>query len=239
MSGGYPDRGRWTPLPDLFFSRDLPALADPVALKLLLHLLWRCQRRQPGDPGALRRAEIPADPPLRRGVAALGLAEAAIGGAIEAALDALVAGGSLIEVAPEGPAGPERWVLPNTREGRSQARRLAEGRGVPAVETAPAPPEAPAGPPPTIYALYEANIGVLTPMLAETLRDAEASYPAPWIEDAIRLAVENNRRSWAYVRAILERWAREGRKDDAPDRRDRGALGRGDREGPYAAYIEH
>ncbi len=70
-----------------------------------------------------------------------------------------------------------------------------------------------------IFRLYEENIGPLTPMIADTLRDAEESYPAQWIEEAIRLAVENNARSWRYVDAILSRWQEKG-KDEREDRRD-------------------
>jgi DnaD/phage-associated family protein len=56
-------------------------------------------------------------------------------------------------------------------------------------------------------------------MIAETLREAEQTYPMAWIEEAIRLAVEHNKRSWRYAAAILERWQQEGR-DEREDRRD-------------------
>ena len=64
---------------------------------------------------------------------------------------------------------------------------------------------------PPIFVLYEQNIGLLTPMIAEELRDAEKTYPADWIADAFREAVELNKRSWRYVLRILERWRHEGR----------------------------
>jgi DnaD/phage-associated family protein len=69
-----------------------------------------------------------------------------------------------------------------------------------------------------IFTLYEQNIGVLTPMIAEELKDAEASYPARWIEDAFREAVSLNKRSWRYIARILERWSQEGRDYGAPGR---------------------
>jgi len=53
-------------------------------------------------------------------------------------------------------------------------------------------------------------------MIAEELRDAERTYPAEWIADGFREAVELNKRSWRYVLRILERWRREGRGDGAP-----------------------
>ena len=79
---------------------------------------------------------------------------------------------------------------------------------------------------------------VIAPLIAEELRDAEKTYPADWIEEAFRIAVEHNARRWRYVRSILERWAAEGK--------DREKASRGpeeDRrryiEGKYAEYIEH
>src|SRR5438105_2154497 len=70
---------------------------------------------------------------------------------------------------------------------------------------------------PSIYTLYEQNIGLLTPILAEQLQDAEGRYPVEWIEDAFSEAVLNNKRNWRYIERILERWAAEG-KDSGKDR---------------------
>ncbi|MCA9924512.1 MAG: DnaD domain protein, partial [Anaerolineales bacterium] len=59
----------------------------------------------------------------------------------------------------------------------------------------------------------------LTPMVADELRDAEQTYPASWIEEAIQIAVTNNVRKWRYILGILERWRQEG-KQDGISRRD-------------------
>ncbi len=75
--------------------------------------------------------------------------------------------------------------------------------------------------PPTvnIFALYEQNIGIITPMIAEELKEAEKLYPLQWIEEAFKEAVTLNKRSWKYIARILERWASEG-KDSGEHRRD-------------------
>jgi len=75
--------------------------------------------------------------------------------------------------------------------------------------------------PPTIniFALYEQNIGLITPMIAEELKEAEKIYPPQWIEEAFKEAVTLNKRSWKYIARILERWASEG-KDSGEYRRD-------------------
>ena len=63
---------------------------------------------------------------------------------------------------------------------------------------------------PNIFQLYEENVGMLTPLVADELRAAEEEYPAGWVEAAIREAAAGNVRSWRYIEAILERWKREG-----------------------------
>jgi DNA replication protein len=65
---------------------------------------------------------------------------------------------------------------------------------------------------PNIFVLYEQNIGLLSPLIAEDLKDAADQYPAEWIEAAFREAVQHNKRKWTYIRAILRRWETEGRQ---------------------------
>jgi DnaD/phage-associated family protein len=69
-----------------------------------------------------------------------------------------------------------------------------------------------------IFTLYEENIGMLTPMIADELRDAEQLYSAELIEDAFREAVSRNKRKWKYIEAILKSWASEGREHGKPGR---------------------
>ncbi len=64
-----------------------------------------------------------------------------------------------------------------------------------------------------IFSLYEANIGALTPMISEKLKDAGEHYPRDWIVDAFHEAVEHEARNWAYIEAILERRQAEERGD--------------------------
>jgi DNA replication protein len=65
---------------------------------------------------------------------------------------------------------------------------------------------------PNIFTLYEQNIGLLSPLIADELRDAADKYPVDWIEAAFREAVLHNKRKWSYIRAILRRWETEGRQ---------------------------
>jgi len=70
-----------------------------------------------------------------------------------------------------------------------------------------------------IFALYEQNIGIITPMIAEELKEADKLYPPQWVEEAFKEAVTLNKRSWKYIARILERWASEG-KDSGEHKRD-------------------
>jgi DnaD/phage-associated family protein len=90
--------------------------------------------------------------------------------------------------------------------------------------------------PPTVnvFALYEQNIGMITPIIAEELKEAEKLYPPQWIEEAFKEAVTLNKRSWRYIARILERWASEGKdsgeykrdiKKDGPDKYIKGRYG--------------
>jgi len=85
-----------------------------------------------------------------------------------------------------------------------------------------------------IFSLYEQNIGIITPMIAEELKEAERLYPRQWIEEAFKEAVTLNKRSWKYIARILERWASEGKdsgeykrniKKDGPDKYIKGRYG--------------
>ena len=84
-----------------------------------------------------------------------------------------------------------------------------------------------------MYQLYEANIGMLTPMIADQLRSAEDEFPAEWIEAAILEAVTNNKLSWRYAETVLERWKRNG-KGDKP----RGEPGRHPEKVTAAEYLK-
>jgi DnaD/phage-associated family protein len=69
---------------------------------------------------------------------------------------------------------------------------------------------------PNIYKLYEENVGMITPIIAEELKDIEESYPDGWFLDALKESVKMNIRNLKYIRAILE-----GRKNGKFKREDK------------------
>ena len=102
----------------------------------------------------------------------------------------------------------EKWeeaYFAGTESGREAVERA--GRGELSFEEEVGEGEQPGN----IYVLYEQNIGIITPMIAEELKEAEKLYPRGWIEEAFREAAVLNKRSWRYIARILERWATEGK----------------------------
>ena len=73
-----------------------------------------------------------------------------------------------------------------------------------------------------IFVLYEENIGTISPMLAEELKLAEQEYNYDWVQEAFQIAVNQNKRIWGYISAILRRWSTEGRDDKREYGKSRG-----------------
>lgn len=74
-----------------------------------------------------------------------------------------------------------------------------------------------------LFKLYEENIGILTPLISEELKDIAGEYPPEWFEEAVKEACEANTRKLSYIRAILKRWRVEGFKSPKPQRGTRGS----------------
>ncbi|MGH8629626.1 MAG: DnaD domain-containing protein, partial [Burkholderiales bacterium] len=126
--------------------------------------------------------------------------------------------GTILQVFATSGRNTEELFAVNTPATRRSLRAAAE-TGI-AIEEPP--PAADGSIAPNIFALYEQNIGAITPLLAEDLREAEDAYPAEWLHDAFREAVELNKRSWRYIERILRRWEAEGRDDEKHERDSEG-----------------
>ncbi|MBI4770265.1 MAG: DnaD domain protein [Chloroflexi bacterium] len=220
-----------TPIPAAFFSELLPVIEHLPELKVTLYAFWSLHRKE-GQLRFLTRADFAGDELFMRGLAALpGGAQAALDDALERA----AARGTLLQVTVESSEGGQAYYFLNTPRGRAAVEGLTRGAWRPGGE-----PDAPVqltAERPNAFVLYEQNIGPLTPMVAEVLRDIEETYPAAWIEDAIRIAVENNARRLAYVRAILDGWRTRGR-DEREHRGDTQEARRRYAEGEFADYLK-
>lgn len=219
----------YTAFPNLLFSELLPLIDDLAEMKVTLHAFWLIRGKK-GSVRSVSFQELLGDGTLMRGLKGLASSPE---DALREGLERAVARGTLLHVVVSGER-KGHWYFVNSAEGRRAVQRVQLGetklgqRGA-LVEPAGSLER------PNIFGLYEQNIGLLQPIIAEELQDAESTYPPQWIEDAFRIAVENNVRKWKYVRRILERWASEGKDDDGGRRR--GKPWYSDEE--YARYIKH
>ena len=60
------------------------------------------------------------------------------------------------------------------------------------------------------FRAYEENIGILSPMIRQSILAALEDFTDEDITRAVRIAVESESRSWYFVAGVLRRWARDG-----------------------------
>ncbi|HHX43657.1 MAG TPA: DnaD domain protein [Chloroflexi bacterium] len=207
---GFPaGKTRFTPIPDLFYTELLPRIADLAELKLVLYMFWALNRQR-GYPRYMTMAELEAEGTLLAGMPTdddTSPVEALRRAAVRAVEHGILL---LLTVASEEQQTDYYFI--NTPQGRRAVEQVKAGELI--LENTGFVREAYVEPQrPRIVELYEQNIGLLQPLLAEELEEAELTYPADWIYDAFRIAAERNVRRWRYVKSILERWAREGKDD--------------------------
>lgn len=227
---GFPEgKSPHTRLPEAFFRQLLPQIDHLGELKLTVYVFWRLEQVE-GAFRYLRSRDLLQDARMLQG----------LGCPLEEALQRAVARGTLLEAQLEVNQEMERLYFLNSPKGRAALRAIQSGEWRP--EAAGEAPAAPPSQPVNIFRLYEENIGPLTPLIAETLGEAEDTYPPGWIEEAVRMAVERNKRTWRYVAAILERWQREGRYGQKEPPKDRSGAAESPRkyiEGEFSNHIEH
>jgi len=194
----------FTGIPDVFFREVLPSIYDLLELKICLYVLWKAKTL--GDFGLpITTASVMEDGILMRSFPADSDEQE------QTVLEALTSAvRDKILVGPLKSEDAENVFFINSPRGRKAAQKHAGEFDIPNITLDLVQPN--------IFQLYEENIGPLTPLIADELRDAEESYPHPWISEAIQIAVNNNVRRWNYVRSILERWQKEGR--DGTDRKN-------------------
>jgi DNA replication protein len=205
---GFTDSETFTQVPDSFFRELLTSIDDLAELQVTLYLLWRITHME-SQFRCLCRSEISEDEAFMQGISPAEL---------ELGLEKAVQRGSLLRV--ENTEGGFYFL--NSPRGRANAEAMAKGDWRASARSASPPPTDH----PNIYKVYEQNIGPLTPLIADALKEAEAEYPPEWIEEAFHIAVYNKVRKWSYIEAILRGWKEEGRgkeqnRQDAEELRGR------------------
>jgi len=207
---GFPDRMDYAAIPMAFFSNLMPQITDIAELKTTLHF-FRLILVKKNSPRFVTFSELSADAGLAQSLNSSGIKLAA---ALKTALNEAVAHGTVLHIQTESNYATEDVYFLNTARDREAVEKIKAGEiKLPGLKSKEPAAETPQEQSPNVFQLYERNIGLLTPMLAEELKDAEKNYPAEWIEDAFREAVGANKRNWRYIARLLERWATEGKKD--------------------------
>jgi DnaD/phage-associated family protein len=224
---GFPaGKVRFTRLPGPFFSELLPQIDNLNELKVVLYAFWQLDRRE-GDHRYLQLEDFSEDAIFAAAFEPEGLQDG---------IQRAVKRGALLQAELELEGKPRFLYFLNTALGREALQALNDGAWKPSGDQRyPVELAQERG---NLFTLYERHLGPITPMLAEKLKAAEAEFPHEWLEEAIRIAVENNARAWSYVEAILSRWQKEG-KDERRTQGDTEKDRRKYVEGEYSDFIEH
>jgi len=218
-------------IPSQFFTELLPEIGSLEELKISLYVLWYLSHQE-GPVQFITKQVFLDDKQFMNGLDK-DFARAQQG--LENGLELATQLGFLLKVTTAKHDEFETIYFLNSVRGRNAVETLEKGDWSPEeIHFAPIQLELEK---PNIFRLYEDNIGPLTPLIADALRDAEKRYHIAWIEEAIQIAVENNVRRWRYIEAILESWQKEGR--NGTDRRDAEENRRRYLKGEYSEFIEH
>ena len=195
----------YTPVPNPIFGHILEQIQDLAELKVTLRGLWLFHRKR-GKLKVVTLQEFLADRSLIKGLHSPnnGPSEMAIRHGLRLAVTRRTFLTHELE-------GTGTVFLLNTDSNRQALSQLLVGLTTAEIEKEPEL-DAPTVEKPNIFALYEDGIGLLSPLLADELKEAEKRYPEPWVREAFGIAVAENKRSWRYVSGILRRWTAEGKE---------------------------
>jgi len=226
----------YTPVPNPCFGPLLEQIQDIAELKVVLRGLWLLHRQRT-RPKRIAVQEFLNDRTLLKGLAdSVEDTQEEIRRGLSLAVDR----GIFLCSGVNGQDPDNQFYLLNTESNHSALERMqAEGvsdlgKDQPLSEAAaPEPSERP-----NIFVLYEENIGMLSPILAEELKEAEELYSAGWLESAFHIAVSENKRSWRYIAGILRRWAAEGKDEGKHEGKYDGKSGRHPQKDNRQKYLE-
>ncbi len=192
-------------LPSIFFSEIMPEIESIGELKVTLYAFWFLHNQE-GDHPFITFSDFLNDPKLLTGLSSDDQNPENV---LRQSLDLAVKRGTLLQQELSDTLGGQKVYFLNSPRGRAALQSLRQGNWEYAREPHVSPTLEAEGI--NIFRLYEENIGPLSPIIADTLKEAETLYPYPWIKDAFKIAVENNVRRWRYIEAILKSWQEGGR----------------------------
>ena len=211
---GFPARTEFTPLPNAFFSDLLPQITDISELKVTLYIMAMFYRKK-GYPRFITYSELAENTGL---VTVLKAAGRSSENTLRNALKKSAERGTVLHLSAAKEESTEDIYFLNDEAGRQAVAKIGNGElkltGLKINLAEFTEPEEASD----IFVLYEQNIGMLTPMIADELKEIEKLYPKDWIADAFKEAVLYNKRNIRYISKILENWVAEGRSDGTHQR---------------------
>jgi DNA replication protein len=205
---GFPARMQFTPVPNLVFSALLPNITDVNELKVLLHIFEIIYPKK----GNLRFLTYNE---LFNHAGIVNDLKDESGNILKESLESLTQKGVILYLPLRKADKTEELFYLNNEANRLTIARIQSGEIVlPDLkyEAAVQPIIIETS---DIFTLYEQNIGMLTPLIADELKEAGKQYPEDWIKEAIKIGVSSNKRNWRYIARILEHWSTEGKDDGA------------------------
>ena len=217
------DRDQPIPVPRSFFDRHLARIRDVAALKVLL-TIYRYVATNGADEQYVAEDAVTSDRTLLEGLRMIATSREPLED-IRRGIGLLVAHDAIVRICLEEGEDESFWLMPKEPENQLRLNAIVRGeQPFPFRRIASANSSRIAIERPNVFRLYEQNVGMLTPLIADQLIEAIELYPEGWIDEAINEAVSLNRRNWRYIQRILQRWETEGRGDET-DRRNPGAAG--------------
>ena len=212
LFNGFPRNSESIPIPSLFFTYLMPRIQDINELKTALQVFWIIRRKK-DFPRFVSKEELAADKSFTAGLmkSVENSSEADI---IQQCLDSMVKKDLLLKAKIKENVESRDIFFLNMEPDRTYLRKILDGQiKMPDLSIEKEDSSSDVELQENIYTIYEKNIGMITPMIAEEIKKAEEIYPKDWLIDAVKVAVSSNKRNWRYVTAILERWLSEGRSN--------------------------
>ena len=202
-----------TRIPNAVLGRVLASIDDADEIKLILRAIWLLEHQR-GYPRYITRDDLRRDRVLSVAIADQSDFDRILKSAIEL--------GVFVEVSIHN----NICLMFNTESARRATIEIAPPTVIlnkddnnwdtPAVSTTTT----------DAFRAYEENIGLLSPMIRQSILAALEDFTDEDITRAVRIAVENESRSWSYVAAVLRSWARDGIPHERTDRTSGGGSDR-------------
>ena len=170
---GFPARMRFTPVPNPFFSSLLPQITDIAELKTTLHIFWALYGKK-GYPRFTTYRELAGNKGL---MSSLGQGKKPPDEALGGALEMAVKRGTILRMVLERDGAAEDIFFLNTESDRGVVAKIQKGElTLPGLKVGGKAQDFETERLPDIFTLYEQNIGMLTPLIAEELQEWEMTF---------------------------------------------------------------